>query len=31
MNKKLRPTKLAQKIKDEQISLMLEELEQGIE
>ena len=31
MNRKLRPTKSAQQIKDEQIGLMLEETEQDIE
>ena len=31
MNRKLRPTKSAQQIKDEQIGLMLEEIEQDIE
>ena len=31
MNRKLRPTKFAQQIKDEQISLMLDEIENDIE
>ena len=31
MNRKLRPTKSAQQIKDEPIGLMLEEIEQHIE
>ena len=31
MNRKLRPTKFAQQIKDEQISLMLGEIENDIE
>ena len=31
MNRKLRPTKPVQQIKDEQIGLMLEEIEQDIE
>ena len=31
MNRKLRPAKSAQQIKDEQIGLMLEEMEQYIE
>ena len=31
MNRKLRPAKSAQQIKDEQIGLMLEEMEQDIE
>ena len=31
MNRKLRPTKSAQQIKDEQIGLMLEKIEQDIE
>ena len=31
MNRKLRPTKSAQQIKDEQIGLMLEKVEQDIE
>ena len=31
MNRKLRPTKSAQQIKDGQIGLMLEEIEQDIE
>ena len=30
MNRKLRPAKLAQQIKDQQIGLMLEEIEQDI-
>ena len=31
MNRKLRPTKSSQQIKDEQIGLMLEEIKQDIE